>query len=159
MFRQLFDTTSCTYSYLLASRKGGEALIIDPVLEQVDRYIELLEELELELVKAVDTHLHADHATGLGALRDRSVVCMLHLRIMKPQDDAIAVRQSRWVSEMRVLVRVPVMKLEHQFLSSHELLVLRSAVPAREAEHALVPLASRQDVVNGDQWLRLHDAI
>jgi glyoxylase-like metal-dependent hydrolase (beta-lactamase superfamily II)/rhodanese-related sulfurtransferase len=64
--------TSCTYSYLLASRRGGEALLIDPVLEQVDRYLKLLEELELELVKAVDTHLHADHATGLGALRDQT---------------------------------------------------------------------------------------
>ena len=72
IFRQLFDPTSCTHSYLLASRKGGEALIIDPVLEQVDCYLELLEDLELELVKAVDTHLHADHATGLGALRDRT---------------------------------------------------------------------------------------
>jgi len=72
IFRQLFDTTSCTYSYLLASREGGEALIIDPVLEQVNRYLEILDELDLELVKAVDTHLHADHATGLGALRDRT---------------------------------------------------------------------------------------
>ncbi|HSO23528.1 MAG TPA: MBL fold metallo-hydrolase [Chondromyces sp.] len=72
IFRQLFDPTSCTYSYLLAHRKGGEALLIDPVLDQVDRYLELLDELELELVKAVDTHLHADHATGLGALRDRT---------------------------------------------------------------------------------------
>jgi len=54
IFRQLFDPTSCTYSYLLASRKGGEALIIDPVLEQVDCYLELLEDLELELVKAVE---------------------------------------------------------------------------------------------------------
>jgi glyoxylase-like metal-dependent hydrolase (beta-lactamase superfamily II)/rhodanese-related sulfurtransferase len=70
IFRQLFDPTSCTYSYLLASRQGGEALVIDPVLEHVDHYLELLAELELELVKAVDTHLHADHATGLGALRD-----------------------------------------------------------------------------------------
>jgi glyoxylase-like metal-dependent hydrolase (beta-lactamase superfamily II)/rhodanese-related sulfurtransferase len=72
IFRQLFDPASCTYSYLLARRRGGEALIIDPVLEQVDRYLDLLEELDLELVKAVDTHLHADHATGLGALRDRT---------------------------------------------------------------------------------------
>ncbi len=72
IFRQLFDPTSCTYSYVLASRKGGESLIIDPVLEQVNGYLELLEDLELELVKAVDTHLHADHATGLGALRDRT---------------------------------------------------------------------------------------
>ena len=72
IFRQLFDSTSGTYSYLLASRHGGEALIIDPVLEKVDRYIQLLDELDLRLVKAVDTHLHADHVTGLGALRDRT---------------------------------------------------------------------------------------
>src|SRR6516162_10969028 len=72
VFRQLFDQTSGTYSYLLASRAGGEALIIDPVLEKVDRYLQLVKELDLELVKAVDTHLHADHITGLGALRDRT---------------------------------------------------------------------------------------
>jgi glyoxylase-like metal-dependent hydrolase (beta-lactamase superfamily II)/rhodanese-related sulfurtransferase len=72
IFRQLFDSVSGTYSYLLASRAGGEALIIDPVLEKVDRYCQLLRELELKLVKAVDTHLHADHVTGLGELRDRT---------------------------------------------------------------------------------------
>src|SRR5919106_2925012 len=72
IFRQLFDQTSGTYSYLLASRRGGEALIIDPVLEKVDRYLQLVAELDLKLVKAVDTHLHADHITGLGALRDRT---------------------------------------------------------------------------------------
>ncbi|HUA76299.1 MAG TPA: MBL fold metallo-hydrolase [Acetobacteraceae bacterium] len=72
IFRQLFDQTSGTYSYLLASRAGGEALIIDPVLEKVERYIQLMRELDLRLVKAVDTHLHADHITGLGALRDRT---------------------------------------------------------------------------------------
>ena len=72
IFRQLFDAASSTYSYLLASRRGGEALIIDPVVEKVDRYIQLLRELDLRLVKAVDTHLHADHITGLGALRDRT---------------------------------------------------------------------------------------
>jgi glyoxylase-like metal-dependent hydrolase (beta-lactamase superfamily II)/rhodanese-related sulfurtransferase len=72
MFRQMFDATSGTYTYLLASRPGAEALIIDPVLEKVDRYIQILNELDLRLVKAVDTHLHADHITGLGALRDRT---------------------------------------------------------------------------------------
>ncbi len=68
IFRQLFDSTSSTYSYLLASRAGGEALIIDPVLERVERYLQLLKELDLRLVKAVDTHVHADHIAGLGAL-------------------------------------------------------------------------------------------
>ena len=72
IFRQLFDAVSSTYTYLLASRRGGEALLIDPVIEKVDRYIQLLHDLDLRLVKAVDTHLHADHITGLGALRDRT---------------------------------------------------------------------------------------
>src|SRR3954464_11377871 len=72
IFRQMFDGISGTYTYLIASRRGGEALIIDPVLEKVDRYCQLLRELDLRLVKAVDTHLHADHVTGLGELRDRT---------------------------------------------------------------------------------------
>ena len=70
IFRQLFDGESFTYTYLLASRPGGEALIIDPVLDRCDRYIKLLDELDLKLVKAIDTHCHADHITGLGKLRD-----------------------------------------------------------------------------------------
>jgi sulfur dioxygenase len=72
IFRQLFDGASGTYTYILASRPGGEALIIDPVLEKVERYLQLIRELDLKLVKAVDTHLHADHITGLGALRDHT---------------------------------------------------------------------------------------
>jgi sulfur dioxygenase len=72
IFRQLFDSVSGTYTYLLASRRGGEALIVDPVLEKVERYLQLVKELDLKLVKAADTHLHADHITGLGALRDRT---------------------------------------------------------------------------------------
>jgi glyoxylase-like metal-dependent hydrolase (beta-lactamase superfamily II)/rhodanese-related sulfurtransferase len=72
IFRQLFDSVSGTYTYLLAKRHGGEALIIDPVIEKVDRYLQLVKELDLKLVKAVDTHVHADHVTGLGALRDKT---------------------------------------------------------------------------------------
>lgn len=72
IFRQLFDSVSSTYTYLIAGRRGGEALVIDPVLDKVDRYLQLLTELDLKLVKAVDTHVHADHITGLGALRDRT---------------------------------------------------------------------------------------
>src|ERR1700675_4564568 len=72
IFRQLFDSVSGTYSYLLASRRGGEALIIDPVIEKVERYLQLVAELDLKLVKDVETHLPADHITGLGALPDRT---------------------------------------------------------------------------------------
>ncbi len=71
IFRQLFDGPSCTYTYILGNEGTGEALIIDPVLEKLERYIQLLDELGLKLVKALDTHLHADHITALGALRDR----------------------------------------------------------------------------------------
>jgi glyoxylase-like metal-dependent hydrolase (beta-lactamase superfamily II) len=72
MFRQLFDRESSTYTYLLAQRAGGEALLIDPVLERVEQYLGLIEQLDLRLVLAVDTHIHADHVTGLGTLRERS---------------------------------------------------------------------------------------
>ena len=72
IFRQLFDSVSSTYTYLLASRAGGEALLIDPVFEKTDRYLQLLEELDLKLVKVVDTHVHADHVTAMGTLRDRT---------------------------------------------------------------------------------------
>ena len=72
IFRQLFDSTSCTYTYLVANQAGGEALIVDPVLDKVDRYLQLLGELDIRLVKAIDTHIHADHISGLGALRDRT---------------------------------------------------------------------------------------
>ena len=72
IFRQLFDKTSSTYTYLLAERQGGEALLIDPVLDNTTQYVRLIEELDLKLVKAVDTHIHADHVTALGALHDQT---------------------------------------------------------------------------------------
>ena len=71
-FYQLFDSVSCTYTYLIARRAGGEAMIIDPVYDRIADYLDLLGTLNLKLVKAVDTHLHADHVTGLGALQDRT---------------------------------------------------------------------------------------
>lgn len=72
IFKQFFDKTSSTYTYLISSGKGREALIIDPVLENVENYIKILDELELRLVKVVDTHIHADHISGMGELRDRT---------------------------------------------------------------------------------------
>ena len=70
IFRQLFEKESSTYSYLLAKRVGGEALLIDPVKEEVPRYLQLIEALQLKLVFAIDTHLHADHITATGTLAD-----------------------------------------------------------------------------------------
>ena len=70
IFKQLFDQKSSTYTYLIASSKGREALIIDPVIENVNDYIILLKELDLRLVKVIDTHIHADHVTGASKLKD-----------------------------------------------------------------------------------------
>ncbi len=67
--RQLFDSESCTFTYLLASSTDAEVLIIDPVVSKFDLYLTLLNELNLHLMKAIDTHVHADHITALGALR------------------------------------------------------------------------------------------
>ena len=69
IFKQVFDTKTSTYTYLIASAKGREAVIIDPVLENVDEYIQLLKELDLKLVKVIDTHIHADHVTGASKLK------------------------------------------------------------------------------------------
>ncbi len=75
IFRQLFDSESSTYTYLLADRHAGDAIIIDPVVEKVPQYLQLVRELDLKLVMAVDTHVHADHISGASSLRD-SARCM-----------------------------------------------------------------------------------
>ena len=72
LFRQLFDKTSSTFTYLIASAKGREALIIDPVLDNINEYIGLLNELDLRLVKVIDTHIHADHITGASKLKNQT---------------------------------------------------------------------------------------
>ena len=69
IFKQVFDTKTSTYTYLIASAKGREAVIIDPVLENVEDYISVLKQLDLKLVKVIDTHIHADHITGASKLK------------------------------------------------------------------------------------------
>ncbi|MCX7809130.1 MAG: MBL fold metallo-hydrolase, partial [Deltaproteobacteria bacterium] len=71
LFRQLFDPESSTYTYLLADEETKEAVLIDPVIEQVERDLQLIRELGLELRYALDTHVHADHVTALGTLREK----------------------------------------------------------------------------------------
>ena len=68
IFEQLFDDKSSTYTYIVSSGKGREALIIDPVIENTDNYIIYLKKLDLKLVKVIDTHIHADHVSGLKEL-------------------------------------------------------------------------------------------
>ena len=72
IFKQVFDEKSSTYTYIIASAKGREALIIDPVIENVNTYIKILKELKLKLVKVIDTHIHADHVTGASELKSET---------------------------------------------------------------------------------------
>ena len=85
IFRQVFDNKSSTYTYLIASAKGREAIIIDPVLENVKSYINLLNELDLKLVKVIDTHIHADHITGATELK-KSTNCSTIMGEHTPAD-------------------------------------------------------------------------
>jgi len=72
IFKQVFDDKSSTYTYFIASAKGREALIIDPVIDNVENYINILNKLDLKLVKVVDTHIHADHVTGASKLKSET---------------------------------------------------------------------------------------
>ncbi|MFN9068457.1 MAG: MBL fold metallo-hydrolase, partial [Bdellovibrionales bacterium] len=74
IFHQLFEPESSTYTYIIADKKSKEAAIIDPVLETVDRDLKLIEELGLNLLYVLDTHIHADHITGAGEIRKRTKV-------------------------------------------------------------------------------------
>ena len=78
LFRQFFDKTSSTYTYLIAHKKGAEACIIDPVLEHIENYLKAIKDLDLKLVKVIDTHVHADHVSGISKLRDKTqcITCM-----------------------------------------------------------------------------------
>ena len=90
IFNQLFDEKSSTYTYIISSGKGREALIIDPVIEHTKKYIKILKDLELKLVKVIDTHIHADHISGLNEL-NKETECT---RIMgeKSESEVIDIR-------------------------------------------------------------------
>ncbi len=90
IFRQLFHKPSSTYTYLLARRSGGEAVLIDPVKEETEKYLQLLGELDVKLLFALDTHVHADHVTALGALREATDCAT----IMGEQSGAVCVSQT-----------------------------------------------------------------
>ena len=84
IFNQLFDDKSSTYTYIISSGKGREALIIDPVIEHTKKYIKILDDLKLKLVKVIDTHIHADHISGLNEL-NKQTECT---RIMGEQSES-----------------------------------------------------------------------
>ena len=98
IFRQLFDAESSTYTYLLASGPGREALIIDPVREQLPAYLQLIRELGVRLVKAIDTHTHADHVTALGGLREATGCVTLMGQYTKAECVSAQVREGESLS-------------------------------------------------------------
>ncbi len=112
IFRQLFDKESSTYTYLLAERPGGEALLIDPVVERTPQYLQVLRELDVRLVFAIDTHVHADHITALGELREHTGCST----VMGEQSRAECV--SRTVKEGEV-ISVDGLKLRAMFTPGH----------------------------------------
>ncbi len=71
IFRQLFETDTSTYSYLLGCERSRKAVLIDSVVSEIDHYIELLQSLNLKLIYTLETHVHADHITGAGLLREK----------------------------------------------------------------------------------------
>lgn len=97
LFRQFFDLATSTYTYLLASGPGREAVIIDPVKEQVEQYLTAIEQLDLRLVKAIDTHTHADHITGLGDLRDATGCVTLMGQYTKAECVSAQVREGELI--------------------------------------------------------------
>ena len=84
IFKQLFDNKSSTYTYIISSGEGREALIIDPVIENTENYLQILKELNLKLVKVIDTHIHADHVSGLNEL-NKNTNCS---RVMGEQSES-----------------------------------------------------------------------
>ena len=94
IFKQLFDTKSSTYSYIISTGKGREALIIDPVIEHTSEYLKILEDLELNLVKVIDTHIHADHISAMAELKNRTNCQTLMGENSKSQVVSIKVRDN-----------------------------------------------------------------
>lgn len=149
LFRQLFERESSTYSYLLAARLGGEALLIDPVKEEVGKYLQLIKELGLRLVFAIDTHVHADHVTALGSLRD-ATRCTT---IMGAQSKAECV--SRTVSDGE-LIKIDKLELRALYTPGHTDDSYSFAMDDRvfTGDTLLIRGTGRTDFQNGDPHLQ-----
>lgn len=147
IFRQLFDSTSATYTYLLARRKGAEAVLIDPVIENVPQYLQLIEQLGVKLVFAIDTHVHADHVTGLGELRDKSGC----VTIMGAQTKADCV--SRRVKDGETL-DIDGLKLEAIYTPGHtdDSYSFRMTDRVFTGDTLLIRGTGRTDFQNGDPY-------
>ena len=153
IFRQLFDGVSHAFTYLIGGGAGGEALIIDPVLEKVDRYIQLLDELDLKLAKALDTHVHADHVTGLGALRDRTRCVTVMGR-----ESRVDVVSMRVEDGDRIEVAGIVLEAIHTPGHTDDSYSFRMSDRVFTGDTLLIRGTGRTDFQNGDPWAA-HDSL
>jgi glyoxylase-like metal-dependent hydrolase (beta-lactamase superfamily II) len=151
LFRQLFEPESSTYSYLLAARSGGEALLIDPVKSELKKYLGLIHELDLGLVFAVDTHVHADHVTALGDLRAEAGCTT----IMGQQSRAECV--SRKLSDGELL-KVDELELRALYTPGHTDDSYSFVMPDRvfTGDTLLIRGTGRTDFQNGDARAQYH---
>ena len=99
LFKQLFESESSTYTYLISCQEKQEAILIDPVLETLSRDLRILETLNLKLVYAVDTHIHADHVTSAAALREIS-----NCKVAGPANDALKCRDINFKSNDSIII-------------------------------------------------------
>lgn len=154
IFRQLFEPQSCTYTYLIAARRGGEALLIDPVKEDVPKYLQLLRELDVHLVFAIDTHVHADHVTGLGDLREATQCVTL----MGEQSKAQCVSRKLTDNE---LVKVDNVELKAIYTPGHTDDSYSFVMPDRvfTGDTLLIRGTGRTDFQNGDAHAQYHSLI
>ena len=153
IFHQLFDQRSHTFTYLLADKCGGEAAIIDPVREHVEHYLRLIRSLDVRLVKALDTHVHADHVTALGALRTRTQC----VTIMGQQSRAACVSETVRDGDV---VRVGLLKLEAIYTPGHTDDSYSFRLPDRvfTGDTLLIRGTGRTDFQNGDPGMQ-YDSI
>ena len=157
LFRQLFEGESSTYSYLIAASPGGEAVLIDPVKKELPKYLQLIEELGAKLLYAIDTHVHADHVTALGALRDQSSC----VTIMGEQSRAECV--SRTVSDGEV-ISIDNLTLRAMYTPGHTDDSYSFVMPDRvfTGDTLLIRGTGRTDFQNGDaraQYASLFDRL
>lgn len=149
IFRQLFDAESSTYTYLLASRAGGEALIIDPVRAQLPHYLMLIEQLGVRLVTAIDTHIHADHVTSLGDLRDHFGCTTMMGELSKAECVSLRVRDDELIDIDGLQLRA-LYTPGHTIESCSFVLEPRSPKAVFTGDVLLIRSTGRTDFQNGD---------
>ncbi|MEH6648409.1 MAG: MBL fold metallo-hydrolase [Motiliproteus sp.] len=155
LFRQLFEPQSSAFSYLIADAVGGKAMLIDPVLDKMELYQQLLDELQLQLMYAIDTHVHADHITALAALRQRYGCETVHGEHSKAQGISRRVADGEWLMLDRL-------KLKALYTPGHtddSYSFLLNATPADllfSGDTLLIRSTGRTDFQHGDASAQYH---